>query len=82
MLEPKSTANCDHRADVNCAPLSEVTSAGAPNLEIHPWRKALAKPNAVVSLTGNASGQRVKQSTTVRRWVYPWEGCRGPTTST
>ena len=54
---------------------------GTPNRENQPELKARATAAAVIDVKGIASGQRVKQSTQVSRYVYPLEGGRGPTIS-
>ncbi len=68
--------------EVNCAPLSDVISAGTPNLATHPCSRAWAQAAAVVEAKGMASGQRVERSTMVKRWVKPPDEGRGPTRST
>ena len=54
---------------------------GAPKRDIHPLIKAFATDSAVMSVKGMASGQRVKQSTQVRTYVYPLDGGSGLTMS-
>ena len=54
---------------------------GTPKREIQPLRNACAMASVVIELSGIASGQRVKRSTHVRRYVKPWDGGRGPTMS-
>jgi len=48
---------------------------------IQPRTKALATDSAVMFIRGNAYGQCVNLSTHVRRYLYPWDGGRGPTIS-
>ena len=57
-----------------CSPVE-----GTPNCTKHPARNALATVSAVISVIGNAFGQRVKQSTHVSKYVKPFEGGKGPT---
>ncbi len=61
--------------EVNCTPLSEVTTAGTPNLLTQPLRKAFTQSAVVVPASGMASGHLVLLSTTVNKWVWPggWE---------
>ncbi len=69
-----------HTAEVNCTPLSEVTTAGTPNLLTQPLRKASTQLGVVVLANGIASGHLVLRSTMVKRCVWPWlEAGRGPT---
>ena len=79
---PKSWLSWLQRLDSNCLPRSVITVEGTPNLAIQPRTKALATDSAVMSIRGNASGQCVNLSMHVRRYLYPWEGGRGPTIST
>ena len=58
-----------------------VTVDGVPNRETQVWTKARATVSAVLSMMGTASGQRVKRSTQVSRYVKPFEVGRGPTRS-
>ena len=58
-----------------------VTVDGVPKRETQVWTKARATVSAVLSVMGTASGQRVKQSTQVSRYVKPFEVGRGPTRS-
>ena len=74
--------SCDQRMDVNCDPLSDVICSGVPNRLTQFCSSARARESADVSLTGMASGHRVNRSTTVRRCENPWDGGKGPTTST
>ena len=53
------------------APLSVMTVAGVPNRAIHLLRKASATVSALISTSGMASGQRVKRSTQVSRYLEP-----------
>jgi hypothetical protein len=54
---------------VNCAPLSEVITAGRPWRAIQPANRANAQSAAVVQERGTASDHRVVRSTMVKRWV-------------
>ena len=54
---------------------------GTPNLATQPATNALATVSAVMSAIGIASGQRVKRSTHVSKYVKPFEGGNGPTIS-
>ena len=80
-LVPNNCMRCDHRADSNCDPLSVVIVDGTPNLEIQPLTKVLATVSAVILVIGMASGQRVKWSTHVSRYEYPFDDGSGPTIS-
>jgi hypothetical protein len=42
----------DHKAEVNCGPLSLVMIPGTPNLWIQPWRRAAAQSAAVMDESG------------------------------
>jgi hypothetical protein len=78
----RSEHRLDHKAEVNCGPLSLVMIPGTPNLWIQPWRRAAAQSAAVMEVSGNASGQRVVLSMIVKRYEYPEERGSGPTIST
>ena len=65
--------------EVNCAPLSDVMMAGTPNLQIHPENNAAATSAAAVLARGMASIQQLVLSITVKMWLKPLEGVRGPT---
>ena len=67
---------------MNEEPRSEVMCLGTPNPETHAERKAAAHEDDVASTMGTASGQRVEQSTMVKKCLWPSEGGRGPTMST
>ena len=56
-----------------------VIVAGVPNRAIHPLKKASAILSAFISTSGMASGQRVKRSTQVSRYLKPSAYGRGPT---
>jgi hypothetical protein len=71
-----------HKADVNCAPLSDVMVASTPNLETQPAKRALAQSAAVMEGSRIASGHRDVLSITVNRYVWPRDDGRGPTRST
>ena len=70
-----------HNFDSNWAPLSSVIVAGVPNRAILPLKKASATVSALISTSGMASGQRVKQSTQVCRYLKPSSYSSGPTIS-
>jgi hypothetical protein len=57
-----------HKAEVNCAPLSEVMTEGTPNLAIQPVKRACAQSAAVMEARGIASGHLVVLSMTVNRY--------------
>ena len=44
--------------EVNCAPLSEVRTAGTPNLETQVDKKARAQDSAEIELNGATSGPK------------------------
>ena len=67
--------------DSNCAPLCVVIVVGVPNRAIHPLKNASATVSALISTSGMASGQRVKRSTQVSRYIKPSVYGRGPTIS-
>ena len=54
---------------------------GTPNRAIQPMRKPRATVSVEVSVSSIASSQRVKRSTHVSRYVWPFAGGRGPTIS-
>jgi hypothetical protein len=56
--------------------------SGTPKWAIQPLNRAAAQSVAVMEERGIASGHRVDLSTTVNRYVKPWEGGSGPTKST
>ena len=70
-----------HNFDLNWAPLFVVIVAGVPNRAIHPLKKASATTLALISTSGIASGQRVKQSTQVSRYLKPSAYGKGPNIS-
>ena len=70
-----------HNFDSNWAPLSVVIVTGVPNRAIHPLKKASATFSALLSTSGMASGQRVKRSTQISRYLKPSAYGRGPTIS-
>ena len=51
---------------------------GTPNCTNHPATNALATVSAVISVIRNASGQCVKLSTHVSKYVKPFEGGKDP----
>ncbi len=66
-------------AEVNCVPLSEVSCAGTPYLEIQPAMRASVQLVAAMSDMGRASSQRDDLSTTVNRYLLPrWPLAGGP----
>ena len=68
-----------HNFDSNWAPLSVVIVAGVPKRAIHQLKKASATVPARISTIGMASGQRVKRSTQVSKYLKPSAYGRGPT---
>ena len=70
-----------HNFYSNWAPLSVVIVAGVPNCAIHPLKKASATVSALISTSGIASGQRVKRSTQVSRYLKPSAYGKCPTIS-
>ena len=70
-----------HNFDSNWAALSVVIVAGVPNRDIHPLKKASATVSALISTSGIDSGQRVKRSTQVSRYLKPSAYGKGPTIS-
>ena len=59
-----------------------MISSGIPYRGSQFWTKALLQVSEDISWRGNASGHRLKQSTTVRRYLQPLEAGKGPTKST
>jgi hypothetical protein len=81
-LIPNLAVMAAQKEEVNCTPLSEVTTAGTPYLATHPAMNASAQSAAAVALSGKASAQRVDLSITVSRCVNPsLVHGRGPTRS-
>ena len=66
---------------LNWAPLSVVIVAGVPKRAIHPLKKASATVSARISTMGMASGQRVKRSMQVSKYLKPSAYGTGPTIS-
>ena len=66
-------SNClhkpSHNFDSNWTPLSLMIVPGVPKRAIHLLKKASATVSARISTNGMASGQRVKQSTQVSRYL-------------
>ena len=60
---------------------SALMVEGQPKFATHRSTKARATISAVISLIGIASGHRVKRSTHVKRYEYPFESGKGPTKS-
>ena len=58
-----------HSREVKEEPRSEVMCSGTPNLETHAERKAVAQDAAEELTKGKVSGQRVEQSTIVKRYL-------------
>ena len=50
---------------------------GTPNLAIHPDTNVLGTVSAVISIMGRASGQRVKWSIQVNKYLKLWDKSRG-----
>jgi hypothetical protein len=53
--------------------------AGTPNLQIHPDNNAAGTSATAVLARGMASIQQLVLSITVKMWLKPLEGVRGPT---
>ena len=70
-----------HNFDSNWVPLSVVIVSGVPKRAIHPLKKASATVSARISTIGMASGQRVKRSTQVSKYLKPSAYGRSPTIS-
>ena len=70
-----------HNFDSNWAPLSVVIVAGVPKRAIHPLKNASATVSARISTIGVASGQHVKRSTQVSKYLKPSAYGSGPTKS-
>ena len=66
-------------SDSEWHPLSVEMVEGVPKRAIQPDMKGPATVSAVISEKRMASGQRVKWSMHVSRYLYPLEGERGPT---
>ena len=60
-------------SDSNWRPLSVEMVEGVQKRAIQPEMKARVTVSAAISGIGMASGQRVKQSMQVSRYVYPLE---------
>ena len=71
----------DHKSDTNWGPLSEVVKLGTPKRATQFWTYALATVRVSMSLIGIASGQRVKPSIMVSRYLWSWDSGSGPTRS-
>ena len=71
----------DQACEVNCVPLSEVTTFGLPNLATQPLRKPCSIVSAVVSVIATASGHHVVLSIMVRTYRFTWSLGNGPTMS-
>ena len=78
----RKEVRCDHSADVNCVPLSDVIVCGTPNLAIQVEQNASAQAEAVMEDRGTASAHHVVRSIMVKMCVLPCEGGSGPTMST
>ena len=81
-LQPSSLVNSRNKVDWNWLPRSVVMVDGTPNVAIQCWSSTFAIFSAEVSEMGTATGQRVKLSATVNKWVGPFDGGSGPTRST
>ena len=78
---PNSVVRQRKSPDSNWRPRSVVMVEGQPKFATHRSTKARATVSAVMSLIGTASGHRVKRSTHVKRYEYPFESGNGPTKS-
>ena len=67
--------------EVNCAPLSEVMTAGTPNLKIQLDKKMRAQNSAEIELNGATSCHQVVRSIIVRGLLKPLLDGREPTMS-
>ncbi len=73
----------DHRAEVNCVPLSVVTIPGTPKRATQLEMKASTHVLASMFFKGTASNHMVDLSMMVSRYTCPFEEAgRGPTKST
>jgi hypothetical protein len=73
----------DHRAEVNCVPLSVVTVPGTPKRATQLEMKASTHVLASMFFRGTASNHLVDLSMMVSRYTCPSEEAgRGPTKST
>ena len=68
---PRDQAMSVQSWEINWGPRLEMISPGTPNRETHWTTNALATEVVSIDVSGIASGQREKRSTTVRRWVKP-----------
>ena len=57
------------KMDSNCPPRSEVRKDGTPKGKIQLNRNVWASVSVQVSVSGMTSGQRVKRSPQVSKWV-------------
>lgn len=68
-VTPRSLAIIAQSFEVNWLPRSEDITFGSPKRDIQWYSRVRAQVSVDVSLMGMASGQRVKRSTMVNRWV-------------
>lgn len=66
-LHPRCSASAVQNSNMNCGPLSEVTSDGVPNQATQDMMNTLATSADVVEDRGIASGHLIVLHTTVRR---------------
>ncbi len=79
---PRVEHSSPQTAEENFTPLSEVSTAGTPNLLTQLLKKSAAQLEVEVLTRGTASSHLVLLSTMVSRWVHPpGEAGRGPTMS-
>ncbi len=79
---PRVEHSSSQTAEENCTPLSEVSTAGTPNLQTQLLKKAAVQLEVEMLTRGTASAHLVLLSTMVSRWVQPpGEAGRGPTMS-
>ncbi len=79
---PRVVHSSPHTAKENWTPLSEISTAGTPNLLNQLLKKAAAQLSVEVLTKGTAFAHLVLLSTMVSRWLQPpGEAGRGPTMS-
>ena len=80
-LMPRILVVADQTSEVKCAPRSLASGEGMPKPATQCEIKAVAQDKVAASLIGAASGQRVTQSTVVRKNRCLCDGGKGPTRS-
>ena len=71
---PQFFRSCVKICEENWLPRSVVMTSGTPYTEIQPWVKASTTVSAFMSGIGIATGHLVKRSTTVSKWLNPFDG--------